>query len=322
MGMNDTSPIFHTTISAKELRPNMPPVPFLLSAASFLTQDSKGRCSLRKPRYLPASMVRGADCGGFTAAMRWGGHYRFTRDQYLVWLASWDPQWAAVFDLPCLSETGGYPGPKVVEERQRWTTEKAWEFWDLHWDTPWTWTPTIQGYTLSEFEQHARDLTDLIRQMQAYYADPGRIDDDEETDRVNAFRVGIGSLCRRSPSFILEVITRIRAIIGADIPLHVWAGKLKLLQSGIALPGVISCDTGAWNGLFGYEHEKRRESGLTVVEYSWQVKHPAICAKWHGHSNTHNNKDWIGLMCFAPDHSPTQCNSWNSVLTFSKLKPW
>jgi hypothetical protein len=68
-----TFPVFHTTISAKELRPNMPPVPFLLSATSFLRQDSKGHCSLRKPRYLPASMLRGADCGGFTAAIRWEG---------------------------------------------------------------------------------------------------------------------------------------------------------------------------------------------------------------------------------------------------------
>jgi hypothetical protein len=281
MGMNTSYPVFHTTISAKELRPNMPPVPFLLSAASFLRQDSKGRYSLRKPRYLPASMVRGADCGGFTAAMRWGGQYRFTRDQYLVWLAYWDPCWAATFDQPCLSESGGYPGPKVVEERQNWTTEKAWEFWDLHWDTPWTWTPTLTGYKIEEYERHARELTDLIRRMQAYYSDPGRIDDDEESVHFeNAFRVGIGSLCgRASPAFILEVVTRIQAIIGVDIPLHLWGIKLKALQSGIVLPGVISCDTGAWNGLYGKEHEKRRKSGLTVVEYSWQVKHPAYMQK-------------------------------------------
>jgi hypothetical protein len=310
MGMNTSYPIFHTTISAKELRPNMPPVPFLLSAASFLKQNSKGRCSLRKPRYLPASMVRGADCGGFTAAMRWGGHYRFTRDQYLVWLAAWHPQWAAIFDIPCLSEMGGYPGPKVVEERQRWTTEKAWEFWDLHWDTPWTWTPTIQGYTLSEFEQHARDLTDLIRRMQAYYTDPGRIDDDEESVHFeNAFRVGIGSLCgRASPAFILEVVTRIQAIIGADIPLHLWGVKLKTLQSGIALPGVISCDTGSWNGLYGREHEKRRESGLTVVEYSWQVKHPAYMRKV-AQAQQHPQQyglDWIDVFRAGPFPDPMQ----------------
>jgi hypothetical protein len=273
-------PIFHSTISAKELRPNMPATPFILSAASFLRQDSKGQCSLRNPRYLPASPVCGADCGGFTAAMRWGGRYRFTPVQYIKWLYDWDPQWAAAFDIPCLSESGEYPGPQVVEERQRWTTEMAWRFWELYRDVTWCWVPTIQGFTLSEFEQHARDLTDIIRQMQAYYSDPGWGDDDEEGGHFeNAFRVGVGSLCRRSPSFILEVITRIHAIIGRDIPLHIWAGKLKLLQSGIALPGVISCDSGAWNGLFGREHEKRRASGLTVVEYSWQVKHPAYVQK-------------------------------------------
>ena len=32
-------------------------------------------------------------------------------------------------------------------------------------------------------------------------------------------------------------------------------------------------------GFLGKEHEKRRESGLTVVEYSWQVKHPAYMQK-------------------------------------------
>jgi hypothetical protein len=303
-------PTFHTTISSKELRPDMPPVPFLLSAASFIREDSKGRCSLRKPRYLPASMVRGADCGGFTAAMRWGGRYRFTRDQYLVWLAAWHPQWAATFDLPCFSESGGYPGPTVVEERQRWATEKAWEFWDLHWDTPWTWTPTITGYKIEEYERHARNLTDLIRRMQAYYSDPGRIDDDEESVYFeNAFRVGIGSLCgRASPAFILEVVTRIQAIIGADIPLHLWGIKLKTLQSGIVLPGVISCDTGAWNGLYGKEHEKRRKSGLTVVEYSWQVKHPVYMrkvARAQQHPQQHG-LGWIDVFRAGPFPDPMQ----------------
>lgn len=281
MDMN-TFPMFHTTISAKELRPGMPPVPFLLSAASFLRQDSKGRCSLRTPRFLPASPWKGADCGGFTAAMRWGGHYRFTPIQYLKWLSDWHPQWASTFDLPCLSETGGYPGAAVVEERQRWTTAMAWHFWELHRNTPFCWVPTIQGYTIEEYEHHARALTDLIRQMQAYYSDPGWGDDEEEEEWSvgNAFRVGIGSLCgRASPSFILEVIPRIRAIIGGDIALHLWGVKLKTLQSGTFFPGVISCDSGAWNGLFGREHEKRRASGLTVVEYSWQVKHPAYLQK-------------------------------------------
>jgi hypothetical protein len=116
--------------------------------------------------------------------------------------------------------------------------------------------------------------------MQAYYNDPGRIDDDEESVYFeNAFRVGVGSLCRRSPAFILEVINHIHPIIGIDVPLHLWGIKLGTLKAGIELPGVISCDSGAWNGLFGKEHEKRHASGLTVVEYSWQVKHPIYMQK-------------------------------------------
>jgi hypothetical protein len=275
-----TYPVFHTTISAKELRPNMPATPFLLSAASFIRQDSKGRFSLRPPRYLPASKWRGADCGGFTAAMRWGGQYRFTPVQYIKWLYQWHPQWASTFDKPCLSQTGGNPEAEVVLERQKWTTDMAWRFWELYRDVSWTWTPTITGYSIEEFEYHARELVPLIRQMLAYYSDPGWDDDGEEEEYGNPFRVGIGSLCgRASPSFILEVVTRIQAIIGIDVPLHLWGIKLGTLKAGIALPGVISCDSGVWNGLFGKEHEKRRESGLTVVEYSWQVKHAAYMQK-------------------------------------------
>ena len=73
--------------------------------------------------------------------------------------------------------------------------------------------------------------------MQAYYTDPGRIDDDEESVHFeNAFRVGIGSLCgRASPAFILEVVTRIQAIIGADIPLHLWGVKAENAPIGHCL---------------------------------------------------------------------------------------
>ncbi|GCE15143.1 hypothetical protein [Tengunoibacter tsumagoiensis] len=53
----------------------------------------------------------------------------------------------------------------------------------------------------------------------------------------------------------------------------------KTLQAGIVLPGVVSCDTGAWNGLFGREHEKRRTSGLSVVDYSLHVSYPAYSEK-------------------------------------------
>ena len=145
----------------------------------------------------------------------------------------------------------------ILEQRwsrngRRWTTEMAWRFWELYRDVSWTWTPTITGYSIEEFECHARELVPLIRQMLAYYSDPGWDDDGEEEEYGNPFRVGIGSLCgRASPAFILEVVTRIQAIIGIDVPLHLWGDKVRHVEAGIALPGVISCDSGAWNGLFG-----------------------------------------------------------------------
>jgi hypothetical protein len=51
---------------------------------------------------------------------------------------------------------------------------------------------------------------------------PGWADDEKEDVYFgNPFRVGIGSLSgRTSPAFILEVITRIQAIIDIDVPLH------------------------------------------------------------------------------------------------------
>jgi hypothetical protein len=74
---------------------------------------------------------------------------------------------------------------------------------------------------------------------------------------------------------VLDIIQRISAILGEDIPLHCWGVKLATLKAGVSLPSVISSDSGAWNGLFGKEHERRRASDLSVVDYSWQVSQPA-----------------------------------------------
>lgn len=110
--------------------------------------------------------------------------------------------------------------------------------------------------------------------MYAYYSDEGWADDDDD-DEACPFRVGIGSLCGRARlSFLLEVIERVQGAIGNDIPLHLWGVKLKTLKKAVVLPGVTSVDTGAWDGLFGPEHEKRRASGLTEIEYSWRVSQP------------------------------------------------
>lgn len=245
--------------------------------------NSRGQGYLRASRHLAAVAavpLKGADCGAFTATLKWNAHYRFTPVQYVRWLYLWLPHWSAMMDLCCLSASRGDPGDTIVAARQEWTTQMAWQFWWLYRDVPWCWSPTIQGYSLAQFEQHAHELLPLLRQMHDYYSDCGWWDDEQPDTRYgDAFRVGIGSLCGRPLSFIVEVIARVQAVIGIDIPLHLWGVKLKELQTGVALPGVISCDTGAWNGLFGHEHEKRRASGFTVTDYSWQVSYPTYAEK-------------------------------------------
>jgi hypothetical protein len=71
-----------------------------------------------------------------------------------------------------------------------------------------------------------------------------------------------------------DMVLVTQRVIGIHIPLHLWGVKLKTFQSGIALPGIVSCDTGAWGSLFYQEHEKRRASGLTVTNYSWEISYP------------------------------------------------
>ncbi len=261
---------FYYTVSSKEVRPSMPPVPVLLSAASFVRERKDGSTYLLPPQ-LPNSIVtKGADCGGFVAATRWKGCYRFSPLQYVHWLDSWQPQWAAAMDMPCLDD----PSPSVIHERQRYSTKMAELFWSEYRCAAWTWCPTITGWSPSQYEHHARELAPLIRAMFLSYYDPGWADEEDERYECT-FRVAIGGLCGQAkPAFVLDIVQRVSAIIGRDIPLHCWGVKLKTLQAGVSFPGVVSSDSGAWSGLFGREHERRRASGLTVVEYSWQVGQP------------------------------------------------
>jgi hypothetical protein len=85
------------TVTRNEIRPYMPAVPVVVSAAGWTVPLSgrKDAYRLRAPP-LPEHVVdRGADCGGFVATTRWGGHYRFTPRQYVAWLMKWRPRWAA-----------------------------------------------------------------------------------------------------------------------------------------------------------------------------------------------------------------------------------
>ena len=268
----------YSTVPSNLIRPYMPAVPVLLSAASF-TRYSRRKAAyyLRVPR-LPEHIVeRAADCGGFVATVAWGGKYRFTWRQYAAWLSTWRPQWAATMDLCCIADAKAYahPGDAEVKRRQDFTTEMAWRFWQCARDVPWCWVPTIQGHSLPEYERHARELCPLIREMYASYADTGSTDEEQEM-QPSAFRVGIGSLCRRAgPKMVHAVIGVVQAIIGLDIPILLWgSAKLRLARSAPQLPETASMDSAAWNRLFGHEHEARRRSPHSEAEYSWLISHP------------------------------------------------
>lgn len=252
---------FFYTVSQDDQRAYMPDVPVLLPASSFVERRVNGEYYLRKPN-LPSHIARkAADCGGFVATFRWGD-YRYSPDQYVEWLRTWGPQWAATMDYCCEDEiTSGKPG--VVRERQQKTTGMAYRFWDDYRNEPWVWVPTIQGWEVSDYQRHAREMKPLIQEMQKFYG-TGR-----------AFRVGIGTLCRRaSAEMIRQVVNAVVAELG-DVSLHLWGVKLSYLQSSVAIPEqIVSVDSAAWNDQFGRGIEKFHESGMPRRKYLWTIAQP------------------------------------------------
>jgi hypothetical protein len=180
-------------------------------------------------------------------------------------------------DLVCITPDGGYPGRYEVLKRQEFTTDMACQMFDRCRHHAWSYCPTVQGFHLDEYEQHAREIADLVRDMQAYYTSPQWL----EKGPAYTFRVGIGSLYRPSLSIkdLLQIIRMVADVIGHDIPLHLWGCKLRALRSRVQLPGVISLDSEAWNGRFGQAIEEQRASGLSEAAYSWEVAQPNYASK-------------------------------------------
>jgi hypothetical protein len=237
--------------TARTLWPYMPAVPTLLPAASFWDRAA-GRF---RPAALPAHITdRAADCGGFVATFRWGGVYPFNLDQYVAWLHPFGPAWAATMDLCCEDEiTGGRPG--IVRQRQDETTRRAWQAWQYHYDAPWAWVPTVQGWTVADYRRHAADLAPLVGQMQAYYATTGQL---------AAFRVGVGTLCRRASVGMIRAVVQAVAAELPGVPLHLWGVKLAALQSRTLPAAVASVDSAAWNGSFGRARHQARAARLAA----------------------------------------------------------
>lgn len=263
---------FYATMTVDHIRPYMANVPVLLPASSWV------RVKMRRPNLPPQVQEVAADSGGFVATFRWGGEYRYTPQQYVDWLNTFTPSWAATMDFCCEPPiTDGKAD--VVRERQQRTTEMAYRFWSDYRDTPWTWTPTVQGWNVEDYQRHAATLRPLIEKMKAHYsADP-------------RFRVGIGTLCARANAAMVHRFVRAVAAELPGVPLHLWGVKLSVLKSHLALPQVVSVDSAAWIpgglGRTGFEaKEERATLGLTQRQHAHLVALPRYLEKVERAINT------------------------------------
>lgn len=256
---------FYATMSCDHLRPYMADVPVLLPASSW------SRVNMRAPKIPPHVREVAADSGGFVATFKWGD-YHYTPDEYVRWLSTFSPSWAATMDYCCENEiTSGSPG--IVCERQQRTTDMAWRFWNDYRNVPWTWTPTIQGWHVEDYQRHTAELRPLIEAMRQHYAGDSR------------FRVGIGTLCARASAAMVHQVVRAVAAELPGIPLHLWGVKLGVLQSRYALPQVVSVDSAAWDqGGLGRDgirtRDEQRAMGLKQKEYAHFVALPRYLKKF------------------------------------------
>ena len=267
-----------STMDARTLHAAMPPgVAYMLPASSW------SNVRLRAPR-IPAHVTRcAADSGGFVATFI-HGDYRYSPAEYVAWLRRWPilPEFAATMDYCCEREVA--PGSEVVRARQARTTAMAYLFWREYKAEPWVWVPTIQGAHGADYVRHARDLRPLIAEMAAYYG------------HGSAFRVGVGTLCRRKHSEAVRDILRAVANELPGVPLHAWGVKA---MEGQLPSAVMSVDSAAWNGRFGRDLTRHREAqrvlGMTQRAYGFRVLLPAYLARIQARTTTDNGPQAGGL---------------------------
>jgi hypothetical protein len=270
---------FYATISVGEERPYMPQVPVLLPASSwwglkyrlerqwFKRTGFQREFKVTAPRLPEHVTERAADCGGYVAMLRWGGEYRYSRDEYIAWLQTFTPTWAAMRDWCC--EPAIAADREAVRARQDRTTFEAHETWEWSRSVSWCWVPTIQGWIVDDYRRHAADLAPLVGEMMTHYG------------AGSAFRVGIGTLCRRADAAMIRSVVGAVAAELPGVPLHLWGVKLAALSSGDALPEqVASVDSAAWNGLFGTGRTKYHDSGMTQREYIHKVALPSYLERF------------------------------------------
>jgi len=269
------SATFYATLDADSIRGSLPAVPVLLPATAWARRGFR-------PVRLPAHVAHVAvDSGAFVATFRHGGDYRYTPERYVAWLRTIAhvPAWAATMDYCCEPDIAGRAG--VVRERQERTTEMTWLFWRAYRAAPWCWVPTVQGWDVGDYARHAIELRPLVEEMRAHYGADGS---------GAAFRVGVGTLCRRASARDIHDVVRVVAAALPDTPLHLWGVKLTAISARVGLlAAVASVDSAAWSwvgdgstahcGRRVRDSDEWRRSGLSRAEWRTTVALPHYLAK-------------------------------------------
>lgn len=259
---------FWVTVAASHERPDlMPPnLCYLFPASSFW---NRGRAKVkgfpRAPQF-PEGARAAADSGGFVASFKWGGKYPYTPAEYVEWLNTWNPEWAATMDL-CCEEPLTSGSKAIIHDRQDKTTNNARHLWREYGDRPWMWVPTIQGWDTEDYVRHAIALKPLLEEMRAYYGEK--------------FKVGIGTLCARaSNKQIKEIVEAVSGVL-PGFKFHLWGVKLDAAGL-LTLPVVASFDSAAWDGLAGARSRQvwqdEYKDRMTQREYCYNVALPKYLA--------------------------------------------
>lgn len=264
--------VFYATLDADSIREYIPETPVLLPASSWAgkrkrQQEKKGSTVVDRipvpvlPQHLWNIAV---DSGGFVATVHWK-RYLYSFKQYRDWVTALGPcvRWAATMDY-CCEPPITHDSHQCVRQRQMQTTLRAWQAWSVAKYCSWTWVPTIQGWDVSDYQRHARQLRPLIMAMRRFY-------------QGGYFRIGIGTLCcRKRTKDIVTIVKAVLAELPADTPVHLWGVKQKMLRN--ITPElekrIVSVDSAAWNSAFGSSLEKRRNlcqvNGWTQREYNYR----------------------------------------------------
>lgn len=166
------------------------------------------------------------DSGGFSEISMFGSWQTKPKD-YVIQVRRYSDEigklgWAAIQDMMCEPDMLEITGLTTLEHQTR--TIDSYETL-LSLDDTLPWTPVLQGYSFTEYQQHF-DM----------YIDRG-------FDLRNSPVVGIGSICRRQTTTTAQNVVKYFHKIG--LKLHAFGIKTTGLP--YLFPYIVSCDSMAWS---------------------------------------------------------------------------